>query len=310
MIVRITRVLLLLQLLVAAVIGFASIKVLGAGISTAVAAGIATIVLLRLLINANNFYLSRRFRSETPPAYRLNRLQAAKLFVGEFKASMVSSSWTMPFFTFAKRTAAQPAGLPVLLVHGYGCNSGYWHSLSKALSRADITHYAIDMEPVIGSIDAYAALIHRAAENICSQTGSEKLIIVAHSMGGLAARAYLREHGDERVAKVITLGTPHRGTGVANFGIGLNCEQMRWTADGLEGVSSEWLRALAASENTDFYRRFVSIFSHHDNIISPQISSRLPGAVNIEFGGIGHVALATHPAVQATVIEEILKTRQ
>jgi hypothetical protein len=53
------------------------------------------------------------------------------------------------------------------------------------------------------------------------------------------------------------------------------------------------------------YALFVSIYSHHDNIIAPQTSSRLPGATNIELCGIGHVALAPHPAVQARVIDEI-----
>ncbi|HEV2612420.1 MAG TPA: alpha/beta fold hydrolase [Noviherbaspirillum sp.] len=307
MIVRITRTLLLLQLLVAATISAAVAKVLGVNAWIAVIWGIGAVVLLRLLINANNFYLSWRYRSETPAAYRLNVLQALKLFIGEFSASMISSSWTMPFYAFDKRIARRPATLPVLLVHGYGCNSGYWHSMSKAMTRANVSHYAIDMEPVIGSIDAYASVIHRAVENICSETGCEKIVIVAHSMGGLASRVYLRDHGDRRVAKIITLGTPHRGTGLANFGVGLNCEQMRWTEDGLEGVCSEWLQALAASEDVDSYRAFVSIFSHHDNIIAPQMSSRLPGAVNIELGGVGHVALAMHPEVQSIVIEEVLK---
>ncbi|WP_334190403.1 esterase/lipase family protein [Noviherbaspirillum sp.] len=307
MIVRITRSLLLLQLLIAMLIGLAVVQVLGADTWTAVICGIGAIVLLRLLINANNFYLSWRYRSETPAAYKLNLMQAIRLFVGEFSASMISSSWTMPFHTFDKRIARRPAALPALLVHGYGCNSGYWHSMSKAMTRADISHYAINMEPVIGSIDAYASVIHRAVENICSETGSDRIVIVAHSMGGLASRVYLRDHGDRRVAKIITLGTPHRGTGLANFGVGLNCEQMRWTEDGLEGVCSEWLQALAASEDVDSYRVFVSIFSHHDNIVAPQISSRLPGAVNIEMGGVGHVALAMHPEVQSIVIDEVLK---
>jgi triacylglycerol esterase/lipase EstA (alpha/beta hydrolase family) len=307
MIVRITRSLLLLQLLVAVTIGVAVSKVLGADTGMAVICGFGAIVLLRMLINANNFYLSWRYRSETPASYKLTLMQAIKLFLGEFSASMISSSWTMPFHTFDKRIAQRPAALPILLVHGYGCNSGYWHSMSKAMTRANISHYAINMEPVAGSIDAYASVIHRAVEAICSETGSDKIVIVAHSMGGLASRVYLRDHGDRRVAKIITLGTPHRGTGLANFGVGLSCEQMRWTEDGLEGVCSEWLQALAATEDVDSYRIFVSIFSHHDNIVAPQISSRLPGAVNIELGGVGHVALAMHPEVQSIVIEEVLK---
>jgi triacylglycerol lipase len=217
----------------------------------------------------------------------------------------MSSSITMPFHAFTKRVADNPSSLPVLLIHGYGCNSGYWHAMSKTLVQAQITHYAVSMEPIMGDIDDYVAVVHEAVESVCKETGCGKIIIVAHSMGGLAVRAYLRDHGSGRIAKAITLGTPHHGTGVARFGVGVNCRQMHWTVDSGQGISSEWLRSLAASENKGDYKILVSIFTHHDNIISPQTSPFLPGAINIEFFGVGHVALAFNPAVQARVIEEI-----
>jgi len=42
-----------------------------------------------------------------------------------------------------------------------------------------------------------------------------EIVIVAHSMGGLVARSAIEEHG-AKVAKLITLGTPHLGTPLAN----------------------------------------------------------------------------------------------
>jgi triacylglycerol esterase/lipase EstA (alpha/beta hydrolase family) len=166
------------------------------------------------------------------------------------------------------------------------------------------------MEPITGSIDDYVPTVQRSVLSLCKETGSEKIIIIAHSMGGLVARAYLREHGLGRIAKVITLGTPHHGTGVARYGVGLNCRQMHWNAEEKKGASSEWIRQLQESEDIETYRHVVSIYSHHDNIVSPQISSHLSGATNIEFYGIGHVALALHPKVQARVIAEIREASQ
>lgn len=306
MIVRITRLLLLIQFLIAAGAGFVAIRIFHlTNVGLAVLIGIGFIVLLRLLITANNFFLAARFRSDTPEQYHIGWWQACKLFAGEFRATMTASSWTMPFRTFSMLEVAKPEGLPALLIHGYGCNSGYWHPLSKALLKANIAHHAIDLEPVIGGIDEYVLPIHQAVERLCAHTGHDKIVIVAHSMGGLAARAYLRVHGSRRIAKLITLGTPHHGTGLAHFGVGLNTHQMRWTATEQEGRASEWLRKLASDENPSTYRLFVSIYSHHDNIISPQTSSHLPGAKNIELHAIGHVALALHPHVQAQVIREI-----
>jgi pimeloyl-ACP methyl ester carboxylesterase len=43
---------------------------------------------------------------------------------------------------------------------------------------------------------------------------ARKVDIVAHSMGGLAARIYVQEMGgDRRVDRLIMMGTPHRGSG-------------------------------------------------------------------------------------------------
>ncbi|HYD79280.1 MAG TPA: alpha/beta fold hydrolase [Paucimonas sp.] len=306
MIASITRMLLLMQAIAAVAASIWAIKLWQLdNPALAVAFGLAAVLALRAAITVNNFFLARRFRSPLPAAYRLNWLQSLLLIAQEFRATMWSSSWSMPFQRFDKHVASDPATLPVLLVHGYGCNSGYWKAMSDALRKASITHYAVDLEPVFGSIDAYAASVHDAVETLCRETGQRKIVILAHSMGGLVARAYLRDHGSIRIAKAITLGTPHHGTALARHGIGLNTEQMRWTPDGARGISSEWLRALQAGENDAVRALFVSIYSHHDNIISPQTSSHLPGARNIELHGIGHVALALHPKVQAIVIDEI-----
>jgi triacylglycerol lipase len=268
--------------------------------------GVGAVVLFRLFITANNFWLSWLYRSETPKNRQLGPMRALRLFVGEFFATMKSSNWTMAFHQFDKRVVDRPSGLPLLLIHGYGCNSGYWHAMSHALQSANILHHAVSLEPMFGGIEDFVPSVKRAVDELCKVTGSDKIIIVAHSMGGLVARAYLRDHGAAHIAKVITLGTPHSGTGLANFGVGLNSRQMRWQGSAKTGGPTAWLTKLAQDEDDRVRALFVSIYSHHDNIVSPQTSSDLPGAKNVEFHGIGHVALALHPAVQARVIEEVL----
>jgi hypothetical protein len=106
---------------------------------------------------------------------------------------------------------------------------------------------------------------------------------------------------------VITLGTPHRGTRMAAFGIGENCRQMTWVPPEVSGHADTWLAHLAASEHREIRARIISIYSHHDNIVWPQTSSHLEGARNIEFHGVGHVALAGDRRIQHCVIEEIRK---
>ncbi len=305
MVERLTRQLLAFEL--AAVLAVAALLHLFLHLAWSAGLGIALSILIvvRLAISLNNFILAWSYRSETPKEYRLNLAQSLRLFCVEFYASMWSSSWAMPFKGFANEAVEQAHSLPVLLIHGYGCNSGYWHRLRRPFDDAGIVYRAIDLEPVFGDIEAYVPMVKRAVEELCRDSGQSKVIVVAHSMGGLATRAYLREESCAHIARVITLGTPHHGTGIANFGAGMNCRQMHWRGNAKTGAPSIWLRKLDESEDAATRALFVSIYSHQDNIVAPQISSHLEGARNIAFRGIGHVALALHPVIHASVLAEI-----
>ena len=267
----------------------------------ALLAGVVAVALVRLAINMNNFVMASRAASPTPPAYRLGVGARLRMLAEEFRASMLVTSWHVP--RGCARMTVHPHGayVPVLLVHGYGCNSGYWAHLVPLLDREGISHAGVDLEPVAGSIDDYAPLLEERVQALCAATGAARIAIVAHSMGGLAARAWMRRYGSARVARVITLGTPHHGTALARFGPGANAVQMR-----REGP---WLRDLAASEGPDVRARIVSIYTHHDNIVAPQDSSVLPGARNIAFGGVGHVALGSNPRVLAEVLQLLRELR-
>lgn len=269
---------------------------------------ISLIFLLRFLITVNSFCFAWLYRRKMPTSHRLDWKQIYRLVSDEFVATMLSSSWTMPFRTFRKCAVNKPLGLPVLLIHGYGCNSGYWHPISEKLLRAGITHHAIDMEPIFGGIDDYIPLVQQAIVRLCDETDSDRIIILAHSMGGLVARAYLRDHGNSHIARIITLGTPHHGTVLANCAVGLNSRQMRRVGRFPQEKPSDWLIALAQSEKHAIHTLFTSIYSVHDNIIAPQSSCFLSGAKNIPLHGIGHVGLAIHPTCQALILDEIRQT--
>ncbi len=60
-------------------------------------------------------------------------------------------------------------------------------------------------------IDVYALRLKEIMDTIKYQMGRPKVIIAAHSMGGLVARRYLQIFGSADVAKLITIGTPHQG---------------------------------------------------------------------------------------------------
>lgn len=61
------------------------------------------------------------------------------------------------------------------------------------------------------SIEAYSLRLREAINVVKHKTGQDKVILIAHSMGGLVARRYLQIFGDSDVAGLIMIATPNAG---------------------------------------------------------------------------------------------------
>lgn len=65
--------------------------------------------------------------------------------------------------------------------------------------------------------------VKKAIERVLALTGKDKVILVGHSMGGLASREYIQNStnwqadGQHHVAKFLTLGTPHGGSNASDI---------------------------------------------------------------------------------------------
>lgn len=200
--------------------------------------------------------------------------------------------WRQPF-----RSHVEPDDLPprpdgrrgVLLVHGFVCNRGLWNPWMRQLRARKIPFSAINLEPVFGSIDHYADIIEAAVARVEAATGMP-VVLVGHSMGGIAIRAWCaRFDADARLHRVITIGSPHQGTWLARFGHTVNGREMR--------LENPWLVRLASGETAEQRGRFTCFFGHCDNIVFPAASGMLPGAHNIHVPGTAHVHMAFRPQV-------------
>ncbi|HEV8314977.1 MAG TPA: alpha/beta fold hydrolase [Burkholderiaceae bacterium] len=237
------------------------------------------------------FILLRRVgRSDPAPAPSARELALA--WIGEVLTAPRVFCWHQPFRSTmqADHLPADAAGrLGIVFVHGFVCNRGLWNPWMARLRAAGVPFVAINLEPVFGAIDRYVPLVDAAVRRVHEATGRPPLI-VAHSMGGLAARAWLHEHAaDERIDHVITIGTPHGGTWLARFALTANARQMR--------LGGPWVSALAQREPASRYARFTCFYSHCDNIAFPPSTGTLPGADNRHVRGIAHVHLNFHPEV-------------
>lgn len=61
------------------------------------------------------------------------------------------------------------------------------------------------------SIDTYAVRLKELVDTVQYKTGSPKVVIIAHSMGGLVARRYIQVFGPGDVDRLVMVGTPNAG---------------------------------------------------------------------------------------------------
>ena len=257
-----------------------------AGLLKTVAVCLGVALLLRALITLKMFRDANRFcMRDWPPEATLSWGGRARLFFGEWWSVVRLFTLYHPFERLMNRQdpATTDGSIPVLLIHGYVCNGGFWFAMKPMLRSAGFSNlYTITMEPPFGDIEDFAAQVAARVDGIRAATGAEKVVLIGHSMGGLVSRCYVQRHGgDECVERVITLGTPHHGTVFAKGGIGKDSRQME--------PKSEWLAALNAE--TPKPVPITSIWTTHDNIVAPQDSAILEHAENVRLVGIGHLEL-------------------
>lgn len=201
-------------------------------------------------------------------------------------------AWRQPFAwrRCPDRLHGAPGAIGIVFIHGFVCNRGFWTPWLLEAERRGHPFLAVNLEPVFGSIDGYAPSIDQAVQRMAAATGRPPLL-VCHSMGGLAARAWLRSTGDPmRASHVVTLASPHQGTWLARFGRSANGRQMR--------MDGEWLRTLRREERWPA-ARFTCWYSNCDNVVFPPAAATLPGADNRLLAGAAHVDLAFRPEVMA-----------
>lgn len=128
---------------------------------------------------------------------------------------------------------------PILIVGGFGSNYPAYGQLRGFI--AEVSGRPVDVAPItlldwagVVASDSYGALLgvlDRAVRATLAARGGRRLTLVAHSAGGVLARIYLGDqpygprrlvyNGFERVAGLVTLGTPHTTTRAGRQG-GLN----------------------------------------------------------------------------------------
>lgn len=231
------------------------------------------------------------------PIARIGPLALLRVWWGETWRSFIVFNVDQPWRArFAEPAHIADAQRPaVLFIHGYMCNRAVWRPW---LMDSDLPRRwncaTVNLEPPYGSVDDYAEGIAEAVAELRASSGVGRVTLVCHSMGGLAARAYLRQRGHDAVARVVTIDTPHHGTLFARLGRGVNARQMRRACDYVVGLA----RSVEPVE-------FVCFASQHDNLVVPRDTQVLACAEAVWFERIGHLAMTGSDAVLAKLVEVV-----
>ncbi len=232
-----------------------------------------------------------------PRSPRSAPLAVLRAFLGELSVSLRLFLWRQPWRSdFPEPPLVKDPRRPaLLLVAGFMCNRAAWRPLLDSGRLAGFNVATVNLEPIFGDIDHYAEVVHRAVETLRAASGAERIVLVGHSMGGLAARVFLRRHGDAHVARVVTLASPHHGTVFGRLGHSRNARQMAKGSRFIEGL---------AQHDRGRWDRFVTVATRDDNLVVPRTSPMLPGAKQIALDGVGHLALIEDARAWQVIADE------
>lgn len=152
-------------------------------------------------------------------------------------AVLLASTW-LAVTGFVHTDATARANVPVVLVPGWFDTARELAALRIRLLGAGASHVeTLTFREPTGSNRAHAEEIDSLVRQVRAETGAERVDIVAHSMGGLAARWYLKTHAEAPVRRAVFIASPHRGTYSAALAWGEGREEMMPESDFLTALN-------------------------------------------------------------------------
>jgi pimeloyl-ACP methyl ester carboxylesterase len=240
---------------------------------------VGVVVLLVLGASAylfGSYYVMSRHVSPRPA------VRHAAAMVREFLYVIITQP-LVPIYYVAGRKMGPGDGVPVVFIHGYSQNRSNFWWLARQFEKASLGPLFGFNYPWSASIDDSSQRLSKFVESVCIETGEARVILVAHSLGGLIALEYAHSPtGTERVAECITVGTPHGG--------------VKWRGP-IPGRVGRELREEAPFVRERQSRQVpaptLSVYSTHDNIVHPPSTSELAsrGGQDLAVDGHGHLSL-------------------
>lgn len=198
----------------------------------------------------------------------------------------------------AQNPVKNPVKNPVVLAHGMWDTHRVFDRMTQQLQALDWQVYRLDMVPSNG--DAPLEILAQQLADFIDRTVAAKqpIDLVGFSMGGIVGRYYLQRLGGlDRVQRLITISSPHKGTIAGFFSHRAGARQMQ--------VRS----ALIQDLNQDIDRlarlNFTSIWTPLDALILPAWSSQVEPATDVQIPGMYHAGMVKDRRVITAVTKAL-----
>ncbi len=190
----------------------------------------------------------------------------------------------------AVKSAGPGKTRPVILIHGYGHNRSCFLPLELYLRAVGFDRIFPFTYSNPANIDQVAKSLKTFVDQVresCS-SGRQTVDLVAHSLGGLAARVYLQElSGARHVDQCLTLATPHYGTYSSYWTPTAIGRQMRPESDFMVRLNHPDRRASGV--------RYYSLWAEQDLMVLPRENAIYREGNDQAIPDTGHLGIVLHP---------------
>ncbi len=164
----------------------------------------------------------------------------------------------------------------VIIIHGYFSTPTHWLLLRARLKKSGYEDVIrLGYNPFSGSMEEWSSSFVKRLEPLRNR----KTLLIGHSLGGLIAIRMALIMPEDSVAKVITLGSPMKGTQIARFAVSGNARRLCPGMPDIEktGELAEKLKG-----------KLVCFWSARDSLITPPENATSESGENVELEGTGH----------------------
>ena len=195
---------------------------------------------------------------------------------------------------------AESTGRPVLCVHGIFMNSSCMWGIRRYLEQHGRGTRSVSLGVPLPTPLSYAGPLISVMDDMTRQFPGQQFDVVAHSLGGVMLREVLRRRPDlaSSVGRVVTLGTPHRGTAF-----------LRWMRFGplyrILNRHSTYLKDLPNFTELAPDCEVTTVATRHDLVVYPIEMALLDGATQVRLDQVSHLGLMVRPEVMRIVLDSL-----